>query len=161
MLKHSNDPVTIKQLIESHPAAIVDFSAEWCGPCKRLAKDLEKLNLKYDDEVVIIEVDKDVVAGRKNVEGQVTTQKFVEILPFYSEVAQLGGVPVIVFFKNGKKIEKILDEGEKNNGMIFGAIPGLKAPGNQFVSIEEIMESEKMIAGIKLVPAKASSFRHR
>lgn len=160
MLKHTDDPVMIKQLIESHSAAIVDFSTEWCGPCKRLADDLERLNKKYGD-VAIIKVDKDVVSGRKKVEGQASQEKFLEVLPFYSDVARLGGVPVIVFFKNGKKIEKILDEGEQKKGMVFGAIPGLKSPGNQFVSIEEIMAREKMIAEMKPAPVKASSSRRR
>jgi len=149
MLEHSDDPATIKRLIESHPAAIVDFSAEWCGPCKQLAVDLEKVNKKYGDEVAIVKVDKDVVSGRKEVKGQVPMDKFVEILPFYADVARLGGVPVIVFFKDGKKIDKILDDGESKKGMVFGALPGLKAADNQFTSIEEIMAREKMIAGIK------------
>ncbi|MBN2150960.1 MAG: hypothetical protein JW839_05930 [Candidatus Lokiarchaeota archaeon] len=146
MLVHTNDPARIKGLIEAHRAAIVDFSTEWCGPCKKLAVDLEDVEKEYGSEVAIIGVDKDVVSGRKKVEGQVDEARFAQVLPFYADVAGLGGVPVLVFFKDGKRIGKILDEGEREAGMIFGAIPGLKKPGNAFVSIEEIMEREDMVA---------------
>lgn len=162
MLEHTDDPATIKRLIESHPAAIVDFSTEWCGPCKQLANDLEKLNKKYGDDVTIIKVDKDIVSGRKESKGQASPQKFMELLPFYDDVSRLGGVPVLVFFKDGKKIDKILDDGEQKKGMVFGAIPGLKVSGNKFTSIEEIMAREKMIPGVKAAPAIAakSSRKH-
>jgi thiol-disulfide isomerase/thioredoxin len=146
MLVHTTDPQRIKDLIVTHRAAVVDFSTEWCGPCKKLAEDFKAVEKKYGDKVAIIEIDKDIVSGRKAVGGQVTEKQFIEILPFYADVARMGGVPVLVFFKDGKRIEKILDEGEQKVGIIFGAIPGLKAPGNQFVSIEEIMDREKMIA---------------
>ena len=39
--------------------AIVDFSATWCGPCKRLAPILEELAKEYDGEIVIYKVDVD------------------------------------------------------------------------------------------------------
>ena len=158
MLIRTNDPAEIKRLIELHAAAIVDFSTEWCGPCKMLAEDLKEVEQKYGDTVAVIKVDKDIVAGRKQSEGQVAEADFAEILPFYSDVHALGGVPVIVFFKDGVRIDKILDAGEQMKGAIFGYIPGVKSPGNTSISIEEIMAREKMIPGIK-APEKPVSIK--
>ena len=39
--------------------AIVDFTASWCGPCKRIAPILEELAKEYDGEIVIYKVDVD------------------------------------------------------------------------------------------------------
>jgi len=148
MITQTDDPATIKQLIETHAAAIVDFSTEWCGPCNMLAQDLKVIEKKYGD-VAIIKVDKDVIAGRKKVDGQVDEADFKQQLPFYADVNSLGGVPVIVFLKDGKPIDKILDEGERMKGMIYGYIPAVPSPGNKTITIEEIMAREKMIDGIK------------
>ena len=39
--------------------AIVDFYADWCGPCRRLSPVLEKLAEKYKDKIVVYKVDTD------------------------------------------------------------------------------------------------------
>ncbi len=146
MIVHTENPAEIKRLIAAHPAAIVDFSTQWCGPCKRLAAELQAVDGRYGEKVAIIEVDKDAVRDRSASSDAAAEKGFSYELPFYKDVSELGGVPVIVFFKDGKIIEKVLDAGEPKKGMIFGLIPGLKAPGNQSISIEEIMLREKMVA---------------
>lgn len=39
--------------------ALVDFYADWCGPCRRIAPSLEELAAKYDDKIYIYKVDTD------------------------------------------------------------------------------------------------------
>jgi len=64
---------------------LVDFYAEWCGPCKMLAPILEELK----DEIKIIKVNVDA----------------------HEQIAQRYGVmsiPTMIFFKDGKEIHKIV-----------------------------------------------------
>lgn len=48
-----------KKLIDSDKTVVVDFYAEWCGPCKRMAPYLEKMKVDLKDKVTIIRIDVD------------------------------------------------------------------------------------------------------
>ncbi len=62
---------------------IVDFWAEWCGPCKTMAPILKDVKSKVGDNVKIIKIDVD-----KN--------------PQAAEKFQVRGVPTFILFKEGK-----------------------------------------------------------
>ena len=71
---------------------LVDFYAEWCGPCKMLAPVLESL----EDKISVIKVDID---------------KFEKLAFEY----RIMSVPTLVFFKDGKKVREevgFMDEDE-------------------------------------------------
>jgi thioredoxin 1 len=70
-------------LINGEQAVLVDFSAEWCGPCKAMAPILKDVKKGLENEVKIIKVDVD-----KNPQA---AQKF-----------QVRGVPTLILFKAGK-----------------------------------------------------------
>lgn len=64
--------------------AIVDFYADWCGPCKMVAPILEELAIKYDDQITIYKVD---------------TEKETEL----SEVFGIQSIPSLLFIpKDGE-----------------------------------------------------------
>ena len=48
-----------EELLQSDKLIIVDFWADWCGPCKMLAPTLEKLSEKYNDSVTIYKLNTD------------------------------------------------------------------------------------------------------
>ncbi len=85
-----------KDVLKSDTPVLVDFWAEWCGPCKALAPKLEEIATEFSGKVKIIKVNVD--------ENQ-------------SAPATYGvrGIPTMILFKGGKQVEQIVGNHPKDN----------------------------------------------
>lgn len=76
------------EVLKSDLPVLVDFSAEWCGPCKSLAPIVEGLAAEYVGRVKFVQVDID--------ESRQTPTNF-----------GIMAVPTLIFFKDGQVVDKV------------------------------------------------------
>jgi thioredoxin 1 len=74
---------SFREVIQSDKPVLVDFSAEWCGPCKMMAPILKEAKDKLGEEATIIKVDID--------RNRPAAEQF-----------QIQSVPTLILFKNGQ-----------------------------------------------------------
>jgi thioredoxin 1 len=74
-----------ENIINSEKPVLIDFSAEWCGPCKMLAPILKQVKDSLGDRITIIKIDVD--------KNQELASKY-----------QVRGVPTMVLYQNGKQL---------------------------------------------------------
>ncbi len=77
--------------------AIIDFYADWCGPCKAVAPTLEQLSEEYDGKVEIYKVDSDAETELSSVFGIQSIPTFLFIPKNGNPMVQRGALPKSVF----------------------------------------------------------------
>lgn len=93
------------ETVESNEVVVVDFYADWCGPCQTLLPTVHKLAEELQDDVTIKKVNVD------------TNREL-------SAAFNVRSIPTLVYFKNGKEIAR--HNGLISEGMLRGHINQLK-----------------------------------
>ncbi len=75
------------QVLQNKLPVLVDFWAEWCGPCKMAGPVLDELSEVYKDKLLIVKLNVD--------QNPVNSQKY-----------GIMSIPTTILFKNGKEIDR-------------------------------------------------------
>ena len=92
----TSDSNFINDLKKSKVPVIVDFWAEWCGPCKQIEPILEELAKEYDSKIKVLKLNID--------ENPETPQKY-----------GVRCIPTLMLFKNGSHIDTKVGSLPKNS----------------------------------------------
>lgn len=84
-----NDANFDAEVIKSSTPVLVDFWAEWCGPCKMIAPTLEELAKEYDGKLKIGKLDVD--------NNQAVSLKF-----------GIRSIPTLLIFKGGQVVDQLI-----------------------------------------------------
>ena len=86
---HLNDKNFDEEVIKSQTPVLVDFWAEWCGPCKMIAPVLDEIAGEFDGKLKV---------GKVNVdEAQELAMQF-----------NVMSIPTLIFFKNGRAVDQVI-----------------------------------------------------
>lgn len=83
------------EVLGSQDLAIVDFWAEWCGPCRLLGPTIEQIADEYVGKVKVFKMNVD--------ENPATPSKF-----------HIRGIPTVIFFKGGQAIDQLVGNHPKD-----------------------------------------------
>ena len=88
-------------VIETDKLVLVDFWAEWCGPCRKLSPILDEVAAELSDTVVVTKVNVD---QERNL----------------GAMFQIMSIPTVLLFKNGEKVEEFV--GVKSKSAIIDLV---------------------------------------
>lgn len=83
------------EVLDSDKLSVIDFWAEWCGPCRMVGPVVEELAKEYEGQVII---------GKMDVDENVETPNEYGI----------RNIPTILFFKDGKVVDKQIGATQKS-----------------------------------------------
>ena len=84
-----NDSNFDDEVMKSDLPVLVDFWAEWCGPCKMIAPSVEKISEEYSDKLKVGKLD-------------------VDSNPNISSTFGIRSIPTLLIFKNGSPVDQIV-----------------------------------------------------
>lgn len=93
---HVNDSNFDEVVLQADKPVVVDFWAEWCGPCKMIAPFMEEISREYEGRALVAKCDVDESPG--------VAAKF-----------GIRNIPTVLFFKNGEVANKQVGAVPKSN----------------------------------------------
>ncbi|GAB4447039.1 MAG: thioredoxin [Bacteroidia bacterium] len=96
MAQQVNDSNFEQVVLKSDKPVLVDFWAEWCGPCRAIGPVIEELSKEYEGKAVIVKLNTD--------ENPVTPTNY-----------GIRSIPTLLFFKNGQLVDKLIGAVPKPN----------------------------------------------
>jgi thioredoxin 1 len=104
-----------EMVLKNERPVVVDFWATWCGPCKMVAPEMEKIAAKYDGHVDVVKVD-------------------VDANPGLSRAFNIMSIPTIAFFKPGAQPQGVvgfrpMEQLEEQFGLAEFSAPRVAEPG--------------------------------
>ena len=83
------DQLQIEAILRDHPALVIDFWAEWCGPCRRIGPAIEELAQEFAGKVTF---------------GKCNTDENQQL----AMQLNISAIPNIVFFSHGKMVDRVI-----------------------------------------------------
>ena len=91
-----NDSNFEEVVLKSDKLVIIDFWAEWCGPCRMVTPIIEEIGEEYDGKILVAKLD-------------------VDSNPGISSKLGIRNIPTVMFFKNGEMVDKQVGAVPKSN----------------------------------------------
>lgn len=107
-MQTANKKESFGEIINGSTPVLVDFSAEWCGPCRMMKPILQQLHQRMGEKIRIIKID-------------------IDKSPAAAQTYNVQSVPTLIIFQNGKmlwrqsgvvqatQLEKIIEQHTSNN----------------------------------------------
>ena len=86
---HTTDATFDRDVLKSEKPVLLDFWAEWCGPCKMIAPILDELSKEYGDKIQIAKMNVD--------ENREAPARY-----------NIRGIPTLMLFKNGEVVDTLV-----------------------------------------------------
>ena len=93
-IKHISDASFEQDVVKADKPVLLDFWAEWCGPCKAIGPSIEQIATEYSGKAKVYKVDVDAHADLASQYGVMS-------------------IPALLVFKGGKVVDQMVGAGSK------------------------------------------------